>query len=445
MRRYDVLIIGSGAAGQTVAAECAKAGKTVTVIDRLPFGGTCALRGCQPKKVLLAAVEAISRVDGLGGSGVSGSSTVDWPALMRRKRDYIDATPEKTLSWMKAMGIVTLSGTARFTSPETVDVDGESIHATSIVVAAGARPIELGFAGQELVKTSTDFLSLERMPAEVAFIGGGYISFEFARLAQLAGAKVTIVHRSSQVLKGFDPNLADMLANRYRALGIDLVLDSPVERVERTASGRIAAVTAGAAIEVDGAFHGAGRMPDLDDLDLDVAGVDYTHRGVTVDASLRSTSNPRVWSAGDAAAIGAPLTPVAGAQGEVVAAGILGRRAIFDDSSTPSVVFSDPPLARVGVDTAEVAADERLEVRAFDMSSWFTQTRVGNTASGARLVIDRESDTIKGAHLLGVEVEEIINVFALAIRFGITVEDLKAVIWSYPTLAYDINYLTGRY
>lgn len=283
------------------------------------------------------------------------------------------------------------------------------------------------------------------MPAEVAFIGGGYISFEFARLAQLAGAKVTIVHRSSQVLKGFDPDLADMLADRYRSLGIGIVLDSPVERVERTASGRISVVAADGAIEVDEAFHGAGRMPDLDDLHLDAGGVDYTRRGVTVDASLRSTSNPRVWSAGDAAVIGAPLTPVAGAQGEVVAAGILGRQAVFDDSSTPSVVFSDPPLARVGMGAAEAAADERLEFRAFDMSGWFTQTRVGNTAAGARLVIDRESGTVKGAHLLGVEVEEIINVFALAIRFGITVEDLKTVTWSYPTLAYDINYLTGRY
>jgi len=177
MREYDVLIIGSGVAGQTVAAACATAGKRVAVVDRLPFGGTCALRGCQPKKVLLAGAEAVSRTNALAGKGVTGSCTIDWPALMQRKRDYIDATPEKTVAWMRDMGIDTLDGTARFTSPDVVEVAGDPIRAASIVIAAGARPIDLGIDGQDAVLTSTDFLSLEQMPGEIAFIGGGYISF----------------------------------------------------------------------------------------------------------------------------------------------------------------------------------------------------------------------------------------------------------------------------
>ena len=445
MQHYDVLIVGSGAAGQTIAAACAKAGKRVVVVDRVPFGGTCALRGCIPKKMLLAAAEAVTRTDWLAGEGVTGTCRVDWPAIMKRTQAYIGDTPTKTLSWMSDMGITTLAGTARFTSPDTLEIDGVPMTAAAIVIASGAHPIDLGIDGKDHVLSSTDFLSLERMPDEVAFIGGGYISFEFARLAQLAGAKVTIIHRSRQVLQGFDATLADALTARYRALGIDVMTDSPVERVERLDTGRLSVVTPERTVEVDAVFHGAGRAPDLDDLDLSVGQVDHTSRGVTVDASLRSVSNPLVWSAGDAAAIGTPLTPVAAAQGQVVAAGILGTPAAYDDSATPSVVFSDPPLARVGLDAGDAEGNEQLEVTSFDMSAWFTQTRVGNTAGGARLVLDRDTGAIRGAHILGVGADEIINVFALAIRFGITIDDLKTMTWSYPAFAYDINYLIGRY
>lgn len=445
MREFEVLVIGSGAAGQTVASECAKAGRAVAVADRLPFGGTCALRGCLPKKVLLAGMEAVSRTSALKDDGVSGSCHVDWAALMRRKAAYVDDVPRRTETWMREMGIATLNGTARFRAPDTVAIGDESIRVTAIVIATGARPIDLGIEGSSEVRSSTDFLAMETMPAEVAFIGGGYISFEFARLAQLADAKVTIIHRSSQVLGGFDPTLANKLLERYRSLGIEVITDSPVTAVERLASGRVAVHTNGGRIEVDEAFHGAGREPDLEDLDLEAGGVERDKRGVSVNAQLRSVSNPHVWAAGDAAALGAPLTPVAGAQGQVVAAGILGHPVEFDDSATPSVVFSDPPLARVGISVEGAVADDALEFRSFDMSEWFTQTRVGNTAAGAHLIVERDSGLIRGAHLLGVESDEIINVFALAMRFGISVADLRTATWSYPTLAYDINYLTGRY
>ncbi|MDF1542301.1 MAG: NAD(P)/FAD-dependent oxidoreductase [Anaerosomatales bacterium] len=444
MRTHDVIIIGSGAAGQTVATECAKAGRSVAVVDRLPFGGTCALRGCMPKKVLLSAAEATARMAALDGIGVTGEARVDWPALMRRKRGFTDPVPGNTMSWMTDMGIDTITGTARFISPDSLEVDGEVFGAPAIVLATGARPIDLGIGGQDLVMSSTDFLDLDEMPERVAFIGGGYISFEFSWLAHRAGADVTIIHRSAQVLKGFEPGLAEQLAGRYRSLGIDIMLDAPVQGVEKSAGG-LAVVTPDRIVEVDAVFHGAGRAPDLEGLDLETGGVEYSRRGVTVDRSLRSTTNPIVWAVGDAAGIGTPLTPVAGAQGEVAASGILGTPATYEDRFTPSVVFSDPPLARVGIGEDAAADDARLEVRTFDMSTWFTQKRVGNDTAGAVLVVDRESGAIRGAHLLGVEADEIINVFTLAVQFGITIDDLKTVTWSYPTLAYEINYLTGRY
>lgn len=441
---YDVIVIGSGSAGQTVAAACAKAKRTVAVIDRQPFGGTCALRGCLPKKALLAGAEAVIRARMLEGRGVSGDLAIDWSALMRHKQSYVESVPEKTVAWMHSAGIDTYGGTARFTGADTLEVDGLPLHGSAIVIATGSTPMELGIPGADEVLTSTDFLSHESMPQRVVFVGGGYISFEFAWLAHLAGAKVTIAHSSGQVLGGFEPALADALADRYREHGIEIVLDAPVQRVDRAAGGGFSVVTPHGSIDADAVFHGAGRVPDLADLDLDAADVEHSRRGVTVDEYLRSPSNPRVWAAGDAAAAGAPLTPVAGAQGEVVAAGILGDPVPFDDGAIPSVVFSDPPVARVGLGT-DAASDDRFEVHSFDMSQWYTQSRVGNTAAGAVLVVERSSGLVVGAHLMGVDAAEIINVFAVAIRARLTVTDLRAVTWAYPTLAYDINYLTGRY
>lgn len=444
MPHYDVVIIGSGAAGQTVAAACAKAGKHVAVIDRRPYGGTCAIRGCIPKKVLLAGVEAVSRGAMLTGRGVTGACSIDWPALMAYKRSYTDPVPEKTERWMSDMGIETIHGAARFVSEDELSIDGTRVTADAFVIATGARPMQLGIEGEQYVRTSEDFLALENLPDRIAFIGGGYISFEFAGIAHYAGAQTTIVHGSSQVLKGFDPTLARMLADRYRSLGIDVVTDALVHRVEKSETGLVV-VTPTARIEADLVVHGAGRMPDLEDLDLSMAGVEHSHRGVTVDRQLRSPSNPKVWAIGDAAAIGMPLTPAAGAEGEIAATNILGGDAEFDEAATPSVVFSDPPMARVGIGSESVQDDDRYESRFFDMSDWFTQTRVGNDTGAAVLVIDTTSDVVVGAHLLGVDADEVINIFTLAVKFGLTVSQLKTVTWSYPSLAYEINYLTGRY
>lgn len=444
MADYDVVVIGSGAGGQTVAAACATGGMTVAVVDHRPFGGTCALRGCMPKKVLLAGAEAAERVSMLQGRGVSGECAVDWPSLMAFKRSFTSPTPARMEAWMHGLGIETLHETARFASPDELLVGSQTVTARAIVVATGARPIPLGIPGEELVTTSEQFLDLEALPKRVVFIGGGYISFEFAGLARRAGSEVTIVHRSGDVLKGFDPTLVEMLAQRYHALGIRVLTNAPVERVEE-ADGRLVVVTPTVQIEADMVVHGAGRAPDLDALDLHAGCVEHTARGVTVDAHLRSVSNDRVWAVGDASDAGLPLTPVAGAQGEVVAANILGRTATFEGRATPSVVFSGPPLAMVGMDAASAEGRDDYSVRFFDMGDWFSQARLGNDTGGAKLVVDVAHDTIVGAHLLGIGADEVINIFTLAVKFGLTVEQLKTVSWTYPTLAYEINYLSGRY
>ena len=443
MAEYDVAVIGSGTAAQNVAPRCAQAGLRVAVVDRLPYGGTCGQRGCDPKKVLLAAAEAVSRARMLDGRGLVGSPTIDWPALIARKRTFTAPVPERIEGWMRGAGAETMHGTARLLGPHEVDVDGRVFDAADVVVASGARPMDLGIPGEELVTTSDRFLELDVLPPRVVFIGGGYISFEFAWLARMAGAAVTILHRGEHVLKGFDVQLAGMLAERYRTLGIEVVTGAPVHEVLRRGDELLVAHGAGEHA-ADLVVHGAGRVADVAGLGLEEAGIEAGRRGVRVDESLRSVNDTHVWAAGDAADKGLPLTPVASKEGKVVAAGILGEDAVYDGRAVPSVCFSDPPLAAVGMSAAEAAArGEAVKVLRADASDWFSQRRLGQTHGGIALFSDAATGRLLGGHLLGVDADEVVNVLALAIRHGLTTSDLTAMTWSYPTATADLPYVLG--
>jgi glutathione reductase (NADPH) len=343
---------------------------------------------------------------------------------------------------MRDAGAETLHGTARLRSAHEVQVDGRTLEAADVVVASGARPMDLGIPGQELVTTSTGFLELEDLPPRVAFIGGGYITFELAWLARTGGAAVTILHRSAHVLKGFDRQLADALVERYRALGIDVLTGAPVREVARRGDELVVAHETGE-VAADLVVHGAGRVADLDALGLEAAGITAGPRGVRVDEHLRSVDDAHVWAAGDAADKGLPLTPVASREGKVVAAGILGEDAVYDGRAVPSVCFSDPPLAAVGMSTAEADGRADVHVERADASEWFSQRRVGQTHAGMAMVTEAASGRLLGAHLLGVNADEVVNVLALAIRHGLTAADLTAVAWSYPTATSDLPYVLG--
>ncbi len=278
MPEYDVAVIGSGTAAQNVAPRCAQAGLRVAVVDRLPYGGTCAQRGCDPKKVLLAAAEAVSRARMLDGRGLVGSPTIDWPALIARKRTFTAPVPERIEGWMRGAGAETMHGAARLLGPHEVDVDGRAFDAADVVVASGARPMDLGIPGEELVTTSDRFLELDVLPPRIVFIGGGYISFEFAWLSRMAGAAVTIIHRGDHVLKGFDEVLAGMLAERYRSLGIDVVTGAPVHEVRRR-GGELLVVHGAGEHAADLVVHGAGRVADVAGLGLEEAGIEVGRAG----------------------------------------------------------------------------------------------------------------------------------------------------------------------
>src|SRR6266581_6587874 len=235
MERYDVIVVGTGAGGSGVATRCAKAGWRVAVVDDEPYGGTCLLRGCDPKKVLVGAVELVDWHRRMSGQGVRGDARLDWPGLMRFKRTFTDPVPASQETSYQKLGIATYHGCGRFAGPDRFLIDDKDLESKFFVIASGARPAPLGIPGEEHVKTSTDFLELDELPRRIALIGAGYVAFEFAHIAARAGASVVMVGRG-RALKQFDSDLVARLIEHTRSLNVDVRLNSPVQSVERAGS-----------------------------------------------------------------------------------------------------------------------------------------------------------------------------------------------------------------
>ena len=446
MNSYDLLVIGTGTAAQVAAGRVRKADRTVAVIDHRPFGGTCALRGCDPKKMLVSGAEAVDWARRLHRRGVTGELRIDWKELIAFKRSFTDPIPHKREQDFARQGIDAFHGMARFTAPDTVAVDGYTLKGRHILIASGARPAPLGFPGAEHAIASDTFMELERLPERIVMVGGGYIAAEFSHIAARAGAKVTVLQRGARMLPQFDSDLIGWLMERFQEIGVDVHTRNAVRAIERSGDVyrvRTQTPQGEAVIEADLVVHAAGRVPDIDNLDLPAAGVAAANGRLRLDGYLQSISNPIVYAAGDAAAQGPPLTPVSSHDGKVVAANILeGNRHKPDYRGVPSVAFTLPPIAAVGLSEAAARAQGvKVRVKSAKVPDWYTARRVGETVYGYKTLADEETGRILGAHLVGPHADDVINLFALAIRHDLTAYDLKSTMFAYPTGASDIGYM----
>lgn len=446
-RQYDLVVIGTGVAASTAASACRAEGWGVAVVDSRPYGGTCALRGCDPKKVLLGAAGLVDRHTRARAEGIVGPADLqaDWAELMRFKRTFTDPVPQSTEKSFAESGIDAFHGRARFGGETTVEVGEDRLSGGKILIASGAKPRPLAFPGAEHVTTSAEFLELETLSRRIVFIGGGYISFELAHAAARFGATATVLHRSARALKRFDADVVDRLVEATRDAGIDVHLETEVEAVHQVAGGlevqAKSAADGASQFKADLVVHGAGRVPEIDDLDLEQAGI-RREKGVVVNEYLQSISNPAVYAAGDAAQTpGAPLTPVASYEGQTVAKNLLEPNSqAAEYTAVPSVVFSIPPLASVGL--REEEAENRgivCQINSAETSGWFTSRQEGNRHAAYKVLIDKQTDRVVGVHLLGPHAEEVINVFAVAMHAEMRASELKQMRFAYPTSSSDIS------
>jgi glutathione reductase (NADPH) len=446
MKTYDLVIIGSGTAAQVAGLRMRAAGWSVALVDHRPFGGTCALRGCDPKKMLISGAEVIDAQARMRGNGVVGDARIDWRNLIAFKRSFTDQVPSNRERDFAESGIAAFHGLARFIASDAVAVEGDELKARHVMIAAGARPVPLNIPGEEHVVTSERFLGLDGLPARIALVGGGYIAAEFSHVAARAGVHVTVLQRAERMLPGFDPDLVGWLMEKFAELGIDVRLRSEVERIDKGADGFIVhASTNGQKQEVatDLVVHAAGREPDLEALDLAAGGVATENGRVKLNEFLQSVSNPKVYAAGDAAGSGPALTPVASHDGSVVASNLLDRNQHRPDyRGVPSVAFTIPPIAAVGLSEAEARARGlKFRMHSEKVPDWYTAVRLNESVYGFKTLVEVGTDRILGAHLVGPHADEVINLFGVAIRHGLTTKDLKATMFAYPTGASDIGYM----
>ncbi len=446
MKTYDLVVIGSGTAAQVASARVRKAGRTIAVVDHRPFGGTCALRGCDPKKMLISGAEAIDASRHMGGNGVTGELRISWPELVAFKRTFTDPVPQKHEAHYAARGIDVLHGLARFTGSDAVSAVGRELKARHILIATGARPVPLRIPGAEHIIASDRFLELESLPRRIVLIGGGYIAAEFSHIAAHAGAQVTVFQRGDHMLPHFDRELVSWLMAKFTELGIDVRTRATVARVEQAANGFLVHANGALgkqAVAADLVVHAAGREPDLEELDLTAGQVAVSKGRLELNEYLQSVSNPLVYAAGDAASVGPPLTPVSGHDGKVVAGNILeGNRHKPDYRGVASVAFTVPPIATVGLNESQAQAQGlKFKVKSENTPNWYTARRLAERVYGYKTLVEEGTGRILGAHIVGPHADEVITLFGLAIRHNLTARDLQTTMFAYPTGASDIGYM----
>ncbi len=450
MNEPDVLIVGAGTAGQTAAFDLAAEGYSVAVVDKSDTpGGVCAMYGCQPKKWFYELTEIVARCNHLQGIGITAPPSFSWRQVLEAKNNFTSEIPQTTVSNLKGSGIEYMKGEAVFVDRDTVRVNGASMKPRYIILATGAIPMPLPIDGSEHLATNRDFLDLKMMPKRVTFIGGGFISFEFAHFAARLGAdpgEVHILEVADRPLGAFDSDMVDQLVKASRADGIQVRTGISIQSIIKDSAGFTVCLESGERITTDLVVHGAGRVADIESLNLDAAGVSFNRRGVEVDSHM-TTSNSKVFAVGDSAAT-LQLARVADSEAHTAAATIIardrgGQLSSIDYGATPAMLFTYPMLGMVGKTEDDLLKQGTKYWKSFDKDlDWPTYRRVG-LKHGAYKILADDDGKILGAHILSDNAAGLINTFKQAMLDGATVSDLhKANIMSpYPSRVSDILYM----
>lgn len=445
IKEYDVFVIGSGTAGKTVAYDCVAEGMTVAIADNREFGGTCANRGCDPKKVLVGITEAFQLAKNLEGKGILKAPKIDWAALQKYRATFTLAVPAATERDLKEAGIDMYHQSPKFLDENTLSVEGKTVKAKKIVIATGLKPFELKIPGREHLKVSDDFLEMDELPESIVLVGAGYIGMEFAHIAARCGAKVTIIEAGNRPLDGFEEDIVSHLTEATKKLGIEFIFNAQVSEVEKLQKNYRVSFLKNNKTESLTArmvFNTAGRVPSIDDLDLANGNVAFEKGGISVNEYLQNPTNPSVYACGDVSASGSlPLTPTSSQEARIVSLNIRkGNKTIMNFPPVPSVVFTIPKMATIGL-TEDEAKEKGYDfvVEYKSVPQWFNAKHLNDEVYAYKTIVDKKRNIVLGAHIISSEAGEMINLFVLAMCGKLTTEELKAMIFAYPTWGNDIK------
>jgi len=445
IKEYDVFVIGTGTAGKNVAYDCVNAGMKVAIADNREYGGTCANRGCDPKKVLVGFTEVVQLADNLKGKGIASIPKIDWQQLQKFKNTFTEAVPAVTEKDLEKAGISMYHQSPKFIDENTLSVEGKTVKANKIVIATGQKPMELKIPGRDHLLTSDDFLELPALPESMVFVGAGYIGMEFAHVAARCGVAVTVIEFEKRPLAQFESDVVAHLTKASEELGIKFIFDAEVTEVEKLQKNFRISFQKNSKTESVKArmvFNTAGRVPSIDELELEKGNVAFEKGGISVNKFLQSTTNPSVYACGDVSASGSlPLTPVSSQEARIVSLNIRKENNHeLDFPPVPSVVFTIPQMASIGLTEAEARAQGyNILVEHKSIPNWFNAKHLNESTYAYKTIMDTDRNLVLGAHIVATHASEMINLFVLAMCGKLTCKDIKAMIFAYPTWGNDIK------
>jgi glutathione reductase (NADPH) len=438
---YDLFVIGAGSGGVRAARIAARHGAKVAVAEEYRVGGTCVIRGCVPKKLLVYASKYAEEFeDAVGFGWTSEKVSFDWSTLIANKDKEIERLSRAYIRNLEAAGAELILGRAVLEDRHTILLGDRRVTARIILIATGATSfVPRHLPGHELAITSNEAFNLERLPSRICIVGGGYIAVEFAGIFSGLGVETILIYRGEKILRGFDEDLRDHLTAEMRKKGIEIRTKADVTRIERSGDGVRVTLEDGTGFGAGQIMFATGRIPNVMDLGLEKAGVELTpHYAVKVDEYSKSTVD-NIYAVGDVTNR-VNLTPVAIREGHAFADTVFGGKDIrVNHANIPTAVFSQPEIGTVGL-TEELARQGYRSVDVYKTSFKPMQ----HTLSGRdermlmKLVVDGESDRVLGCHICGPGAGEMAQLLGIAVRMGATKADFDATMAVHPTAAEEL-------
>ena len=437
---FDLLVIGAGSGGVRASRIAAGHGVRVAVAEEYRVGGTCVIRGCVPKKLLVYGSHFAEDLEDARRFGwqIEGK-TFDWAVLRDNVAAEVDRLNGLYQNTLDNNQVTTLLGHARIIDAHTVEVDGQRHTAGTILIASGARPFTPDIPGAEHGITSNDVFHLPTLPRRMVIAGAGYIATEFAGVFHELGVDVTLINRSETILRGWEPALSDRLLQISMAKGLNFKLNCRLERVEKTEAGLVLHFADGKTMETDVVLWALGRVPNVEGLGLEDVGVALNEKGaIAVDADNR-TNVPSIFAVGDVTDR-VQLTPVAIREGHSFADRQFGEKNWHVDyNAIPSAVFSNPPLGSVGMTEAQARnAYGQVKIYTSDFRPMKNVLAGRNERALYKLVVDASSDRVVGAHMIGPDAPEILQAVAIAVKAGLTKAQFDDTMALHPTMSEEL-------